>query len=613
MTADAARFPDDGTWFAVLPDTDAGGTAARLLRDCGAPEEIPHASGRPWLLGRWTPGEMTVVHAGAVRVAAAGPTGAALDSLVAPLTGLRTTDDLDRLAARLPGAHHLLCSAAGRVRAQGTLAHTRRVFHCRVAGCTIAADRADVLAAACSAPVDEGSLALRLLSPSVPYPLGDLPLWQGVHAVPGDHCLLLDAHGGATTARRWQPPPAELPLDEAADTVRDALTAAVAARTHDGGTVGADLSGGMDSTSLCFLAASGPARLLTYRHGSVDPAHDDAAWARIAIDALPATEHVDAGTDGLPAVFAGLTALEADPEEPFRWVRSHARLAHLAQRMAATGARLHMTGDGGDELFGSTPSALHSLARVRPVAALRQLRGHRALRRWPLAASVRALADTSDYPHWLAARRGPLFDALPPLTVPSVWWGPPPRLPRWATPEASALVREQFTRAAGDRPDPLGPLRVQHERLHYAQVCGRAVRLADRLMAPYGVRLAAPFLDDHVIEAALAAHLELHAPPDRYKPVLARAMRDIVPAPLLNRTTKAMFGADTYAGLDRHRAELLTLCTEDALLARRGLIEAGALRATLVAPHRDTGTIWPLDPTLATERWLRTTTAGASR
>ncbi|NVK80504.1 asparagine synthase-related protein [Streptomyces morookaense] len=101
--------------------------------------------------------------------------------------------------------------------------------------------------------------------------------------------IALDAHGGATTVRRWQPPPAEVPLDEAADAVRNALTTAVAARIHDGGTIGDGLSGGMDSTSLCSLAASGPARLLTYRHGSVDPAHDD-VWVRIAAPAIPHTK-----------------------------------------------------------------------------------------------------------------------------------------------------------------------------------------------------------------------------------------------------------------------------------------------------------------------------------
>ncbi|MBB5122104.1 hypothetical protein AF335_08665 [Streptomyces eurocidicus] len=612
MTAHTAGTSAGGTWFAVLPDTEAGGAAALLLRR-EAREEVPHASGRPWLLGRWAPGDMTVVHAGPVRIAAAGPGAAALVRHSGALGGLRAPADLARLAARLPGALHLLCSTAGRVMAQGTLAHTRRIFHCRLAGCQVAADRADVLATALGAPVDEAALALRLLSPSPPHPLGGLPLWRGVHAVPGDHLLLLDERGAATTVRRWRPPLPELPLDRTADAVRDALTAAVAARTHDGGTVGADLSGGMDSTSLCFLADRGPAHLLTYRQDSVDPAHDDALWARVAVAALPSAGHLETGADGAPAAFAGLTAPDADPEEPFRWVRSQARLADLARRMAEAGARLHLTGDGGDELFGAMPSALHSLARVRPVTALRRLRSHRALRRWPLTASLRAMADTSDYPRWLASHGGPLLGPLPSPTVPSLWWGPPPRLPRWVTPQATALVRESLARTAAERPDPLAPSRVQHEHLHYAQVCGRAVRLADRLTALYGVRLAAPYLDDHVIEAALSARLELHAPADRYKPVLARAMAGIVPAPLLGRTTKAVFGADSYVGLDRHRAELLDLCADDSALACRGLVDPAALRAALVAPHRDTASIRPLDPTLAAERWLRATTAGGPR
>lgn len=612
MTAHTAGSTADGTWFAVLPDTGAGGAAALLLRR-QARDEVPHASGRPWLVGRWAPGDMTVAHAGTVRVAAAGPGAAALVRHSGTLGGLRDPADLARLAARLPGALHLLCSTAGRTMAQGTLAHTRRIFHCRLAGCAVAADRADVLAAALGAPVDEAALALQLLSPSPPHPLGGLPLWRGVHAVPGDHLLLLDGRGAATTVRRWRPPLPELPLDQAADAVRDALTAAVAARTHDGGTVGADLSGGMDSTSLCFLAFRGPARLLTYRQGSADPAHDDALWARIAVEALPAAEHLAAEADGVPAVFAGLTAPDADPEEPFRWVRSQARLAGLARRMAEAGARLHLTGDGGDELFGSMPSALHTLARARPLTALRGLRSHRALRRWPLIASLRAVADTADYPRWLASHGVPLLGPLPPPTVPSLWWGPPPRLPRWVTPRATALVRETVARTAAERPDPLAPSRVQHEHLHYAQVCGRAVRLADRLTARHGVRLAAPYLDDHVIGAALSARLELHAPPDRYKPVLACAMEGVVPDALLRRTTKGVFGADSYVGLDRHRAELLALCADDSELVRRGLVDAAALRAVLVAPHRDTASFRPLDPTLAAERWLRATTAGGSR
>ncbi|MEV4442130.1 asparagine synthetase B family protein, partial [Streptomyces sp. NPDC049577] len=58
-------------WFVVLPDGEAGLTAARALRPL-APQTIEHASGRPWLLGSWPEGRVTVAGAGPARLAVIG-------------------------------------------------------------------------------------------------------------------------------------------------------------------------------------------------------------------------------------------------------------------------------------------------------------------------------------------------------------------------------------------------------------------------------------------------------------------------------------------------------------------------------------------------------------
>lgn len=59
------------TWFVVLPDTDeAAAVAATALPH--AAESLPHASGRPWLMGRWNPGELTAGECGGVRLAVLG-------------------------------------------------------------------------------------------------------------------------------------------------------------------------------------------------------------------------------------------------------------------------------------------------------------------------------------------------------------------------------------------------------------------------------------------------------------------------------------------------------------------------------------------------------------
>ena len=88
------------------------------------------------------------------------------------------------------------------------------------------------------------------------------------------------------------------------------------------------------------------------------------------------------------------------------------------------------------------------------------------------------------------------------------------------------------------------------------------------------------------------------------KPLLAAAMRGLVPAPLLTRTAKGERGPDFYPALRRHRTELLQLF-DGSLLAAMGLIDTAQLRAALLGPHPTPRILAPLSQTLACESWLR--------
>jgi asparagine synthase (glutamine-hydrolysing) len=588
-------------WMVVLPDSDSGAAVAAPLL-ATAQRLIRHASGRPWVLGCWPETEVSVTTAGTARMVLIGRCPTATSSLAGALGRMRRVADADALARRLPGCLHLLVSVAGQVRVQGTVAQARRVFRARLGGVTVAADRADVLARRAGADVDDSALAARLLFPLAPPPLAGQPLWQGVHAVPSDSYLRLDADGSAEVVRWWQPPAPEQPLPEAAEAVRAALEAAVHVRTDGGGPISADLSGGVDSTSLCFLVAGHGVPLVTFRQENVDPDNEDAGWAREAASALPGARHVVVGADGLPGKYADLDG-GTDVEEPFPWIRSRADLAATARRMAETGARLHLGGHGGDEVFTVPPSYLHTLVRTHPWEAIRHLRGRRALRRWSTVAVARSLADRDDYPRWLHRQASSLSGPAPAPTTPDLSWGPPCRMPPWASEHALDLVSNAIRQTSSDL-GPLAPLRAQHQVLQHAAICGRTVRQADRLFASAGTRLDAPYLDDRVIEAALAASLQHRGTPLRYKPLLSSAMAGRVPAPILARTTKGEFSAETYAGLRRHRAALVR-ATEDSLLAERDLIDPTALRRAITASMPTAQPLWLVDMTLAGEMWLR--------
>ncbi|MBT3149343.1 hypothetical protein HTV45_00185 [Streptomyces sp. CHD11] len=75
--------------------------------------------------------------------------------------------------------------------------------------------------------------------------------------------------------------------------MREALFDAVAARTANQKVVSADLSGGLDSTSLCFVAGrSTGTDLATLHYEAHGGRGEDLAHARRAAAALPRARHV---------------------------------------------------------------------------------------------------------------------------------------------------------------------------------------------------------------------------------------------------------------------------------------------------------------------------------
>jgi asparagine synthase (glutamine-hydrolysing) len=510
--------------------------------------------------------------------------------------------DADALAARLHGCFHLAVSVGGEVRVQGNLTGVRRVFHVPAGTVTIAADRADVLAHLTAAAVDESALALRLLFPQTPHPLDTQPIWDGIHAVPGDCFLSLDPTGRPGVIRWWHCPPPQEPFADSAARLRQVLRAAVATRSDTGLPVSADLSGGLDSTSLCFLAAEqGP--LVTFRQQSADPGNEDPAWAQTAAHALPDADHVVADLSDLPGKYA--PPGDSDPEDVYFWMRSQADLRAIASKLAATGSRVHLTGHGGDEVLATGPAHLHLLARRHPLTAMRHIRGHQAIRRWQTSTVLRELLDGSNYELWLRRCGDHLLE--PPLErrTANLSWAGPPRLPSWVTPRAAELVTDRLHQAAQQQPRPLAPTRYQHQTLYYAGVTGRIVRQTCRIFHASNVALETPYLDDRVIETALAVRPQDRGHPGRYKPLLTEAMTGIVPDRNLTRTTKGQFGAEVYRGLRRHRAHLLDML-DDSILAGIGLIDRDAVHRAVSATYPTSEPLWQLEMTLACEHWLRT-------
>ena len=596
----------------VLPDRQE---AQRVVTGwpAGCPCVLTHPSGNPFLVGSFDQEHLIVATVGSLRVAVIGSCPVTATELTELVAGVRTVRELDALARVLPGCWHLVASLDGTVRAQGSLGGVRRVFYVRIAGVAIVGGRADVLATLAGAGMDEQVLAVRVVcGAQLPSPVGERTFWQGVRALPPDYYLRLDPCGTIGEQRWWCPPEPQLSLRAGAAAVHQALAAAVAARRPTDGRLSADLSGGLDSTSLCFLAArAGMTDLLTFRWAEADRANDDAYFAAHAASQLPQFEHVVVAQAEMPSVFADPSDT-GDTEAPYPFTRTLRRIRHDAALLVSHGARGHLAGHGGDELFQHGLLAyVPGLLRQRPLTAIHHVRGYRALYRWSWGATLSALGQRGDPRSWWYQQAQQLSSGPLPRRTPLVGWGYPLRAPAWVTPAALETTRAVL-RATGDQAQPLAGDRGQHATLAVLRMNGLAYRQLSGVYATAGLRLELPYFDDRVIEAALTVPAHEANSPWRYKPLLVEAMRDVLPEAIAARGTKGESSEDVRVGLRQNRPQILEVFA-DSTLATHGLIDLQALRHELLTPQVDLTTMFAVEDLLGCETWLRATQRSASQ
>jgi asparagine synthase (glutamine-hydrolysing) len=555
-------------------------------------------------VGRWPVDAVTVAEAGPVRLAVIGDapvTPARLYELAARISG---PADAARVLADLRGSCHLGVSLPDWSRFRGTASGLRRLFHASIGGVAVAADRAELLAGLTDAPLDEETLALRAVCGlQLPYPANARSLWAGVSPLAPDHALEWDGDS-LTELRWWQPPEPELSLRHGAAAVREALQEATRDKRAEKGRLSADLSGGLDSSSICFLASRDEPEILTFRWGEAEPGNDDAAFAEFAMKELDRAGHLVVPQAELPAMFAG-SEIPVSTEAPSPLTRATARIRRSVELLADHGSVRHLSGHGGDELFSPLPGYLHPLLRHRPLTAVRHLRAHVALRRWPMRATLAELLRPSSFAGWWAAEADALTQPRPPLRRAAIGWGLGPiRAPEWITPDGAELARAALRRTA-QTAQPLAADLGSHQTLVVVRSNTATYRLLADLYAERGIALDAPYLDDRVIDAVVRVRPEEHAGPWRFKPLLAEAMRGVLPERLRTRATKGEFGEDVRRGLRAHLPALLDLLGPDSVLAARGLLDPDALRVRLTGPQADNGAVQALESLVGCETWLR--------
>ncbi|MFH9756274.1 albusnodin/ikarugamycin family macrolactam cyclase [Streptomyces griseus] len=468
---------------------------------------------------------------------------------------------------------------------------------------------ARALASLTRATVDVERLACSIFLPSVPALCEGRTFFAGVEQLPPGCRIVLPVDGSAPqTTTAWIPDPDE--SQPPAERLRTALFTSVTERVVSDPGVSCDLSGGLDSTSVAALAAValpyGMRLNAITIHPEGDTAGADLRYARQAAHAY--SGRINHRLLAMSAKHLPYTAMSAVPatDEPAPSTITQARLmGQFRWLRQECGTRTHMTGDGGDSLFFQPPVHLADLVRHGRIRrAVSEAFGWARLRR---ASPVPFVRDAVLVSRTARARAlSELVDSIGGRRRSDhgrVGWFPLLPHPSWAGAAAPALLSASALRAAS-APDGMPGLDASVRTLvDEVREVARTAAADTELAAASGIDLNNPFLDPLVVDAVLRTPIDLRPPLHFYKPLLGKAMADLLPRTVANRQTKGSFDADHYAGLRANMPELLELA--HGHLAEMGLIDAAHLVPSL--DQAAAGVPMPLatlTQALSAEAWL---------
>jgi len=450
-----------------------------------------------------------------------------------------------------------------------------------------------VLFAGSPFPIDEEYIAGWLTA----FPAVNLTPYRGIHAVPPSSYVVVE-NGKATVKTYWDFDPNKkirCRTDaEYEEHFRDVFAEAVRRRLRSDSSIVAELSGGMDSSSIVCMAdvvlAQGGAEVprldtISYYDDSEPNWNERPYFAKVEEKRGRTGCHIDVG---------GQQSLKFDFDFDRFAVApgSGGEESEAARRFTAfvisNRSRVLLSGTGGDESLGGVPTPTPELANLLARARLRTL-GRQIVA-------------------WALAKRKPilhlLFDTLRTF-VPAGLLGTPKydRLPAWFRAD---FVKRNFAALRGyeRRVRLFGPLPSFQESVSTLDTLRRQLACSSVSPEPlYEKRY--PYLDRDLLESLYAIPREQRVRPKQRRSLMRRALAEIVPDEVLNRKRKGFAVRGSMAAISEDWPSLFEV-THNMVSDALGIVDAKAFRETLQLARQgqEIPTV-PLLRTLGIEFWLQ--------
>jgi asparagine synthase (glutamine-hydrolysing) len=413
--------------------------------------------------------------------------------------------------------------------------------------------------------------------------------WNGLYRLPKG-CLLLAEHGIVRTSRFWdlRSAPAVRYRHEAdyLEDFHERFREAVRCRLRSTIPVAIFLSGGLDSTSVFAMAkrlSANPADVFPVS-AYYDEFHDsdEREFIRATLDRYEPDPCMVSG-DG-SWTFRDLDRVPV-MDEPWVNLASYHLQVTLHRAALSRGARVALTGYGGDQVLSGSLDRLGGYAR--------------RLRLLPLIRHISVLAGTQRLPYGLIWRdfiRDPLRGKRAGSGEDWSWL---------AAPWRSQLLEPPNDTSLSDL-DP-----AQAVRYTVINKALAVLAIGPAVSRPLGLELRHPFLDRRLVEFLYGIPDELRLDEKlTQKAILRKALHAVLPTKIATRPGKTMSHSAIFQGIQREWRDVGEPILERSRLAELGLADSNGLRNALQKFRMGseyTETVW-LAITL--EAWLRRSDTG---
>ena len=372
----------------MLPDT---ASAVHLFEQFSTDEldVVPHRSGRPWIVGNWQNQKPKAIETKNGRVCLIGDYCFAQDQTEERLKYC-PHEDYGRIISNISGCFHFIASTNGNVLASAPISGVLRLFYSRVYDVNIASNSSLLLSKLNNSTINLRTIATKLLSPAPPFHIENKSVWNGIKSLNEANWLHLDGSGVVRETKRWNRPEASISVVEGGNQLRQELSNAIGCRVTGIEMVSSDLSGGLDSTPICFIANQLTDNLLLFTAGTKNSLDSDFRWANYAAAQLPECKHEIVLSEQFPTPYSKIDDFSCpDLDEPFHGMPMWHRIAFTAERLKQRGSTTHFSGHGGDEVLLPPVEHLFEIGSKNVLKQILALLKYRSISRWSLPFIIR--------------------------------------------------------------------------------------------------------------------------------------------------------------------------------------------------------------------------------